>query len=203
MRISVIAKTLAPALVLFWATTTCAAPGGTAGGSAPTSGPGTASAVLPSVEILPEQSDLSLTCSGRAFFVRTFINVDTQASAEVTLSAQGAQIERFVDNTGNIGPFDGIFPNYLIPANGGGLPPNTTVKLVIKTYTGQNLSGIISYTSSIMFNCTTGAILNIANAPPNGPEPIPTLSDAALAAMAGVLALLGMLALRRRRARQR
>src|SRR5205823_14630862 len=45
------------------------------------------STVSPSIEILPNQSNLASTCGGTPFDVKTFINVDNMASAAVTLSA--------------------------------------------------------------------------------------------------------------------
>jgi hypothetical protein len=198
--IAIALKTSWVALALSWWTSAYAVLGGTAGGAAPSGGPVVASAVLPSIEILPQQTGLAGTCGGAQFFVNTYIHVDTQTSADVTLSAPslGKLIQEFTDNTGSLGSFNGVYPNYLIPANAGGLPPNTTVLLVIKTYTGQNLSGTVSYISSLSFNCTTGAVLNLVDDPPSNPVLIPTLSGVALAAMAAVLALLGTLAVRRR-----
>jgi len=197
-------KVLPIVAALAWTAIACATPAGTGGAAAPESTPVIASSVLPSIEILPQQSNLAGTCGGGAFDVNTYINVDTQASAEVKLSASSVgTIEEFTDETGsNIGPYTGVYPNFHILAFGGGLAPNTQVQLVITTYTGHALSGSVSYTSSMLFNCTTGVISNIAADPPSVPPSIPALSDAALASLAGVLALLGMLALRRRALRR-
>jgi hypothetical protein len=188
-----------------WTTIVCAVPAGTADTGATDATPVITAAVLPSIEILPAQSNLAGTCGGASFDINTFINVDTQASADVTLSALGVGIiEQFTDETGsNVGPFTGVYTKFHILASSGGLAPNTAIQLSITTYTGHALSGSVSYTSSMLFNCTNGTILSLTAAAPGAPPPIPTLSDAALAAMAGVLALLGMLALRRRRALQR
>jgi hypothetical protein len=188
-----------------WTTIVCAVPEGTTGAGATDATPVITAAVLPSIEILPAQSNLAGTCGGASFDINTFINVDTQASADVMLSALGVGIiEQFTDETGsNVGPFTGVYTKFHIPASSGGLAPNTAIQLSITTYTGHALSGSVSYTSSMLFNCTNGAVLGVTAAAPGAPPPIPTLSDAALAAMAGVLALLGMLALRRRRAFQR
>lgn len=185
-----------------WTTIVCAAPAGTAGSVAQNTTPVITSAVLPSIEILPMQSNLAGTCGGASFDINTYIKVDSQASADVKLSALGVgTIEQFTDETGsNVGPFTGVYPNFHIPASSGGLAPNTPITLTITTYTAPGLSGSVSYASSILFNCTTGTILNLTAAAPGVSPPIPTLNEVALGAMSGVLALLGMLALRRRRA---
>ena len=199
MRVVVVAlQSLSIAAALAWAASAAATPGGTAAGGA-TESIGAASAVLPSIQIISPQSKLANSCGGGSFNVNTFINVDTQASADVRLSAPSVgTIEEFTDETGNhIGPYNGIYPNFVIPAFGGGLAPNTAVQLVITTYTGHSLSGSVSYSSSMVFNCTTGGVISLAPAP-GDPSAIPTLGDAALAATAGILALLGIFALRRR-----
>jgi hypothetical protein len=157
--------------------------------------------LLPSIEILPNQTQLAGTCGGPTFDISTFINVDAQASAEVKLSVVGAgTIEQFVDETGtNVGPFRGAYSGFHILSFGGGLPPNTPIKLTITTYSGHALRGAATYVSTLTYDCTTGAILHLSSNAPNGQEPIPTLSDAALMAMAGLLAFLGATTLRKRK----
>ena len=204
MRIIIaVLKALPIVTALAWTTIACAVPAGTADNGSPEATPVITSAVLPSIEILPMQSNLAGTCGGAAFDINTFIKVDTQASADVKLSVLGlGTIEQFTDETGsNVGPFAGVYPKFHSLPFSGGLAPNTEIELSITTYTGYGLSGGVSYLSSILFNCTTGTILNLTAAPGISP-PIPALSDAALAAMAAVLALLGMLALRRRAIRR-
>ena len=109
-------------LILLWAVAAWAAPGGTAGNLAPAAATAPTSAVLPSVEILNQQTNLAGTCGGQAFNLNTYINVDTQASAGVLLSAPGFPVlEQFTDETGsNIGPFSGVYPTFNIKAFGGG-----------------------------------------------------------------------------------
>ena len=185
----------------------CAAVGadtvGTAAGPVPITATAStpSAAVLPSIEVLLSQTNLAGSCGGAAFNLNTFIRVDTQASADVRVSAPGiGTIESFVDETGsNVGPFVGIYPTFNIKAFGGGLPPGTPITINIGTYTGHALSGTLSYTSFIQFDCTTGAVLRVAaDAPGDAANQIPTLSEFALAATSALLGLAGLVALRRR-----
>ena len=183
---------------ILWAVTALAQPVGTAGKVAPETAT-TASSVLPSIEILAQQTALASTCGGSAFNLNTYIHVDTQASSEVKLSAPGfPNLEDFTDETGaNIGPFNGNFPAFTILASGGGLPPNTPIRVTVNTYTGHGLSGTVSYTSTIQFDCTTGTVLNLVAAAPGSPTDIPTLGDFALVAMMLLVLGGGALGLRR------
>ncbi|MEO8740015.1 MAG: IPTL-CTERM sorting domain-containing protein [Casimicrobiaceae bacterium] len=190
-------------LLALWTAIACADPVGTAGNPVPmpSAVPTPSSAVLPSIEILLSQTKLAGSCGGAAFNLNTFIRVDTQASADVRVSAPGVgTIETFIDETGtNVGPFAGNYPTFNIKAFGGGLPPGTPITINIGTYTGHALSGTLSYSSFIQFDCTTGAVLRLAAASPaDVANQIPTLSEVALAATAALLGLAGLVALRRR-----
>jgi len=193
--------TLLGMLTLLWSVAaTCADPVGTAGNPLPSVVAAPQSAVLPSIEILSAQTNLAGTCGGQAFNINTYINVDSQSSAEVRLSTPAfPTLEQFIDETGsNIGPFSGVYPTFNIQAFGGGLAPNTPIRITINTYTGHALGGSLTYSTSMQYNCTTGAILNLVAPAPGDPSPVPTLSDFGLAATALLLALAGMLAMRRR-----
>ena len=198
MRIN--AATLAAwsgAVALIWAVAGFAA-GGAGTTAKPTSElPGTQATTLPSIDIPRRQTTLAATCGGGTFNLDTFINVGTQASADVKVSAAGVGIlEEFTDETGkNIGPYNAKFPTFQIPASGGGLAPNTLITITITTYSGPGLTGKATFTSKVVFNCTTGRV-QAASIDPTAP--IPTLSWPALVASMALLALLGAAALRRR-----
>jgi hypothetical protein len=199
LRIAVVApRRLLGTLTLLWAIGAGAASPGTGGNPAPAAVAAPTSAVMPSIEILDKQTNLAGTCGGKAFDINTFINVDTQASADVRLSAPTfPTLEQFTDETGsNIGPYSGIYPTFNIQAFGGGLAPNTPIRITINTYSGHALAGSLTYSSSIQFDCTTGAILDLVAKGPNDTVTIPTLSDAAIAATVLLLMLTGILALR-------
>jgi hypothetical protein len=178
---------------------------GTVTTAPPTPVPGPTAATSPSIDILHQQPGLAGTCGGSSFDLNTFINIGTQGSADVKVSAPSVGIlEEFTDETGkNIGPYNATFPGFQIPAFGGGLAPNTLITVVINTFTGPTLSGTVSFTSALTFNCTTGERFVLA-APLNPTASIPTLSLPALIASITLVALLGAAALRRPRpARQK
>lgn len=171
----------------------------TAAPARPLSGPTAMSS--PSVDILRQQTGLAGTCGGSTFDLSTFINVGTQGSADVKVSAPGVGIlEEFTDETGkNIGPYNAKFPTFQIPAFGGGLAPNTQITVTITTYSGPGLTGVVTFTSRVVFNCTTGKTFASVIDPGT---PVPALSLPALIASIALVALLGAAALRRARPAQ-
>lgn len=188
-------------VALCWVTTGVAASAGTASATPPHSGK--AGTSPPSIRLLAEQPSLAGTCGGNAFDVATFINVTAQASADVKVSAPGVgTIEEFTDETGkNIGPYNDFFPTFQILAFGGGLPPNTLLTIAITTYSGPNLSGSITFVSTLTFNCTNGAV--VLAQPPSPSAGVPAVSSFGLAATSTLLLLTGVILLRSRRARSR
>ena len=178
-------------LALFWATASFAQLAGTASSAPPATPPSAASAKAQAIKISPQQTGLAGTCGGAAFDVNTLIDVSSQASADVRLSAPGVGVvEQFTDETGkNIGPYAADFPTFHIPAFGGGLAPNTPITLTITTYSGPSLTGSVSFVSTLVFDCTTGEVIQ---APGPGPSPsIPALEPGAIVALIAALALLG------------
>ncbi len=159
-------------------------------------------AVVPSIEILPKQLNLAGRCNGSAFDLDTFINATAQTSASVRVSSSALNpslLEQFTDNTGaNVGAFNDNYPNFHILGFGGGLAPNTPITISIATYTGPNLTGTVTFTSTIIFNCTTGQISRLGPAPPRL-APIPTLDATGLAMLALLLGLAAAAALHVRR----
>jgi hypothetical protein len=196
--VAAMSKAWLGSVALCLATTALGQPAGTASGGAHTAAPRSTS--VPSIRLLHQQTGLAGTCGGSAFDVNTFIDVVASASADVKVTAPGVGlIEEFTDETGtNIGPYNAVYPTFHIPAFGGGLAPNTVITVAITTYSGPALSGKAIETSRIAFNCTTGALQPLAA---GTAASVPMLSDAALAASALLLALLGAVALRRRKAR--
>ena len=185
-------------VALSLATTALGQSAGTASGGAHTVMP--RSTNVPSIRLLHEQTGLAGTCGGSAFNVNTFINVDTSASADVKVTAPGVGlIEEFTDETGtNIGPYNAVYSTFHIPAFGGGLAPNTVITVEITAYSGPALSGKAIETSRIAFNCTTGQLAPLGA---GASQAVPTLSEAGLAMSALLLAMLGAIGLRRRKAR--
>ena len=185
-------------IALSWAAAGLAASAGTESPTLPQlAAPGTTAATLPSIELLHNQPTLAGSCGGSAFNVNTFINVTGVASADVTVTVPGVgTIEEFTDETGaNLGAYNAVYPTFQIKPFGGGLPPNTKITITITTYTGPSKTGSISFVSRIVFDCTTGDVLQ--SSPANLAASIPTLSSVALVAMTTLLALLGMAMLRR------
>ena len=182
---------------LSWATTGFAASAGTGQAVVPHGVPAPTATKVSSIELLHKQPNIAGTCGGSAFDVHTFINVDSVASADVTVTAPGVgTIEEFTDETGsNIGPYNAVYPTFHILPFGGGLPPNTIITITITTYSGSNKTGSVSFVSRLSFNCTTGK----ATRQSVDIEAIPTLSPAALSAMIALLALLGVAMARRSR----
>lgn len=158
--------------------------------------------VLPSIEILSKQLNLAGRCNGSAFDLNTFINTTAQTSASVRVSSSAltpSLLEQFTDNTGaNVGVFNANYPNFHILGFGGGLAPNTPITISIATYTGPNLSGTVTFTSTITFNCTSGQISRLGRAPPLL-TPVPALNSTGLAMLALLLGLAGASVLRIRR----
>ncbi len=181
-----------------------AAPAAGTDGAHPLTNAVVLASVVPSIEILPKQLNLAGRCNGSTFDLNTFINTTAQTSANVRLSSPAVTpslLEQFTDNTGaNVGVFNDVYPNFHILGFGGGLAPNTPITVSITTYTGPNLTGTVTFTSTITFNCTTGQISRLARAPPLV-LPVPALDAAGLALLAMLLGLLGAAALRIRRAR--
>lgn len=196
-------KAMLGAFALLTAGTGVALPNAGTDGAQPLANAVVQSDVQPSIEILPKQLNLAGRCNGSAFDLNTFINTTAQTSARVLVSSSAVNpslLEQFTDNTGaNVGVFNDDYPTFHILAFGGGLAPNTPITITIETYTGPSLTGNVTFTSTITFNCTTGLISRLGRAPPLL-TPVPALEPLGLALVAGLLGLLGMAALARRRA---
>jgi hypothetical protein len=195
-------KAMLGAFALFSASAGIAAPDGGTVGAQPLTNGVVQATVLPSIEILPKQLNLAGRCNGSAFDLNTFINTTAQTSASVRVSSpvvNPSLLEQFTDNTGaNVGVFNADYPNFHILGFGGGLAPNTPITVSIATYTGPNLTGAVTFTSTITFNCTTGQIARLARAPPLLTA-VPALDTTGLALLAMLIGLAGVAALRFRR----
>jgi hypothetical protein len=195
-------KAMLGAFALFSASAGIAAPDAGTAGAGPLANAVVQASVLPSIEILPKQLNLAGRCNGSAFDVNTFINTTAQTSASVRVSSpvlNPSLLEQFTDNTGaNVGVFNANYPNFHILGFGGGLAPNTPITVTITTYTGPNLTGTVTFTSTITFNCTTGEIARLARAPPLLTD-VPALDSTGLALLIVLLGLAGAAALRFRR----
>ena len=195
-------KAMLGMFALFSAGAGLAAPNAGTDGAQPLTDVVVQAAVLPSIEILPKQLNLAGRCNGSAFDLNTFINTTAQTSASVQLSSSAVSpglLERFTDNTGaNVGVFNDNYPNFHILGFGGGLAPNTPITISIATYTGPNLTGAVTFTSTITFDCTTGQISRLARDPPLQ-TPVPALGVTGLALLAMLLGLAGAVAASRSR----
>ncbi len=190
------------AFALFSASAGIAVPNAGTDGAQPLSNAVVQADVLPSIEILSKQLNLGGRCNGSAFDLNTFINTTAQTSASVRVSSTAVSpslLEQFTDNTGaNVGVYNAEYPTFHILGFGGGLAPNTPITISISTYTGPNLSGTVTFTSTITFNCTTGQISRLARDPPLVIE-VPALDSTGLALLAMLVGLGGVGALRFRR----
>ena len=189
-------------LALFSASAGIAAPSAGTEGATPQTDVVVQAAVLPSIEILTKQLNLAGRCNGSTFDLNTFINTTAQTSARVQVSSSAVNpslLEQFTDNTGaNVGVFNDDYPNFHILGFGGGLAPNTPITIAIATYTGPNLTGAVTFTSTITFNCTTGQISRLARDPPVQTS-VPALGFSGLALLAMLLGLAGSVAASRSR----
>jgi hypothetical protein len=192
-------KAMLGAFALFSASAGMAVPNAGTDGAHPLTNAVVQASVLPSIEILPKQLNLAGRCNGSAFDLNTFINTTAQTSASVTVSSTAVNpslLEQFTDNTGgNVGVFNADYPNFHILGFGGGLAPNTPITVSIATYTGPNLTGTLTFTSTITFNCTTGQVSRLARDPPLVIE-VPALDSTGLALLAMLVGLGGVGALR-------
>jgi hypothetical protein len=195
-------KAMLGAFALFSASAGIAAPDGGTAGAQPLANAVVQADVLPSIEILPKQLSLAGRCNGLAFDLNTFINTTAQTSASVRVSSpvlNPSLLEQFTDNTGaNVGVFNANYPNFHILAFGGGLAPNTPIIISITTYTGPNLTGTATFTSTIKFDCTTGQVSRLARDPPLLTA-VPALDSTGLALLAMLVGIAGAAALRVRR----
>ena len=177
-------KAMLGAFALFSASAGMAVPNAGTDGAQPRSNAVVQADVLPSIEILSKQLNLAGRCNGSAFDLNTFINTTGQTSANVRVSSpilNPSLLEQFTDNTGaNVGVFNAEYPTFHILGFGGGLAPNTPITISISTYTGPNLTGTVTFTSTITFDCTTGLISRLGRDPPLVTE-VPALDSTGLA----------------------
>lgn len=136
------------------------------------------------------------TCSSTGGFPMpgVEINIPTgQASERGVLSAPGNPSLGFTQDSA-FGPFVGPSSFFVFVSAPYSLPANTPLTLEVTTYTGVNQTGAIAFVSRLTWNCTTGVVI------PDGPtEPIPTLSEVALALLVLTMLVMGAGSLRRRR----
>ena len=99
----------------------------------------------------------------------TIPNVDVNvpsplfASEQGTYSAPGFPNLGFTTDTSfqGVGTF-----NFTVFTDPYVLPANTPVTLTVTTYNGPNFTGGVAYVSSMIWDCTTGAIISLTNGVP-------------------------------------
>jgi hypothetical protein len=148
----------------------------------------------PAVQITAGPTPAVNLCSAAPFNLPVLLNTSTTNSLNVTM---------FVAGVGTVLNASIALPTLNGPTTLNINPPAYTgaagaaVTIIARTFNSTNASGGEAYESTLVFNCTTGAITSLVS----GALAIPTMSEWALGTMALLLALAGGMVLYRRRAR--
>lgn len=148
----------------------------------------------PAVQITAGPTPAANLCTNATFSLPISLNTSTTNSLNVTV---------FVPGAGTV--LNGSIP---LPTQNGTntltltpsaytVPANTSITVIARTFNSTNAAGGEAYESTLVFNCTSSAVVSLVS----GALAIPTMSEWSLGVMALLLALAGGTMLYRRRAR--
>ncbi|MHB8626857.1 MAG: hypothetical protein ACYDBJ_26495 [Aggregatilineales bacterium] len=99
-------------------------------------------------------------CSNTSFSVPISVNSNAVFSDSASMSVPGiGNVYSFSENDPAV---SGTFP-YFVSPNSYTVAPNTPVTVSITTYNGINGGGGVSFSSTAVINCSSGALLSVTN----------------------------------------
>ncbi len=118
-----------------------------------------AASIVPSVEI---QGSVPNVCNASHLALPVFWNVTANSSDSSTMSVQGVGTVFTLTENHSAQIATGTYPLAPVSYN---VAAGTPVTVTITTYNGKNQTGGISYSSTIVFDCTTGNIKSLKSGP--------------------------------------